>query len=405
MRFAPRQSSSPDERKRLRLPSVVATLLVVSPTVFGGCSSEAADSSARPAEIGAVRPDVSIWRVNPEPEFQLSDPDLMAFAEVRGATRLPSGEIVTADGRTARLRWYTKRGEHRRTLGGEKTPGGFELSSVGGLWQAEGGEILVWDALEMRLFTLLRNGSLRSLLSFPAEQLDVFPEVVGRFGDGSLLLQASEAHRFIVDFDSRRAPFFLLRYSFGTGRLDTLREEYGREQITWGDVRRAVRQPVPLGHSTSVAAHGDHLWVADSEAGTVRVYDVRGTEVAVSDLSHRMRPLSSQEREEYSAQFLSAARQLGGREAAEHFVGRVPIPHASLPFATLHVDRLGNAWLQHGDPAAGHLWTVLDGRGRRRAEVALPAGLEVLEIGDDYILGKAHAANGRTSVRLHRLRK
>jgi hypothetical protein len=66
---------------------------------------------------------------------------------------------------------------------------------------------------------------------------------------------------------------------------------------------------------------------------------------------------------------------------------------------------MGNAWLQHGDPATGHLWTVVDGQGRRRAEVALPDGLEVLEIGDDYIVGKTHAADGRASVRLHRLRK
>jgi hypothetical protein len=405
MRFVPRQSSSGVARKWLQLFSLVGTLLLASLIMGGGCSSEAAESSAHPAEIDEGGPDVSSWRVNPQPEFQLSDPDLMAFSEVRAATRLPSGEIVSADGRTARLRWYTKRGQHRRSLGGEKAPGEIELSSVGGLWQAEGAEIHVWDALEMRLFTLFPNGSLRSVMTFPAERLNVFPEVVGRFGDGSLLLQASEAHRFIVDPEPRRAPFLLLRYSFDTGRLDTLREEYGHEQITWGDVRRAVRQPVPLGHRTFVAVHGNHFWVADSEEAAVRMYSLRGTAEAVSDLADRTRPLSSHEREEYSAQFISAARRLGGREAAEHLVGRVPIPHATLPFAALHVDRMGNAWLQHGDPATGHLWTVVDGQGRRRAEVALPDGLEVLEIGDDYIVGKTHAADGRASVRLHRLRK
>jgi hypothetical protein len=37
------------------------------------------------------------------------------------------------------------------------------------------------------------------------------------------------------------------------------------------------------------------------------------------------------------------------------------------------------------------------------ADVTIPAGLDVLEIGADYILGVGSTANGAAQVRLHRL--
>jgi hypothetical protein len=323
------------------------------------------------------------WRVDARPAAGFAAAVSTPLADVRAATRLPSGEVVVADAHAAELRWYDRRGRLVRSVGGERADG-VSFSSLGGLWQTDDGELVAWDPLEFRLSTFTPQGRLRSSRDFPADRLDLFPHLAGVFGDGSLLLQSAQDLTFVVAAHPRREPFLLLRYSFGTGRLDTLRQERGPEQMTWGDSTRAVRQPVPMGHHTAVAAGGDRLWVADSQERTVRSYA---------------------EREDHRARFLSAARRLGGRSAAEQFAGHAAMPAATLPFTALRVDRAGNVWLRHGDPATPDLWTIIRSDGRRVGTLSLPAGLDVLEIGDDYVLGSATDAAGRAHVRLHRLRK
>jgi hypothetical protein len=346
------------------------------------------------------------WRVDARPAAGFAAAVSTPLADVRAATRLPSGEVVVADAHAAELRWYDRRGRLVRSVGGERADG-VSFSSLGGLWQTDDGELVAWDPLEFRLSTFTPQGRLRSSRDFPADRLDLFPHLAGVFGDGSLLLQSAQDLTFVVAAHPRREPFLLLRYSFGTGRLDTLRRELGPEQLTWGDSTRAARQPVPMGHHTAVAAGGDRLWVADSQERTVRSYPARdgAAAAATADLAAQTRALTPAEREDHRARFLSAARRLGGRSAAEQFAGHAAMPAATLPFTALHVDRAGNAWLRHGDPATPDLWTIIRPDGRRVGTLSLPAGLDVLEIGDDYVLGSATDAAGRAHVRLHRLRK
>lgn len=55
-------------------------------------------------------------------------------------------------------------------------------------------------------------------------------------------------------------------------------------------------------------------------------------------------------------------------------------------------DRVGHLWLEEFEPPGedrpGALWTVLDPEGRVLGRVETPDGLEIYEIGADYLLGR-----------------
>jgi len=92
---------------------------------------------------------------------------------------------------------------------------------------------------------------------------------------------------------------------------------------------------------------------------------------------------------------------------------RIEQSYASMPLTTflpgtrdLVIDADDNLWVQHF-PRAGQAnvtWTVFGNDGRVRATIALPATLEVYEIGRDYVLGRYIDADAAVpEVRLYRL--
>lgn len=86
------------------------------------------------------------------------------------------------------------------------------------------------------------------------------------------------------------------------------------------------------------------------------------------------------------------------------------IPHRStLPaISQLRVDRQDNLWVRAYVPPDAEMaeWSVFDPEGHWLGVVEIPAALEVLEIGDDYLLAKSvDPTDDVERVVLHRLRK
>jgi len=61
-------------------------------------------------------------------------------------------------------------------------------------------------------------------------------------------------------------------------------------------------------------------------------------------------------------------------------------------FTSVVADRLNHLWVEEYEPPGeerpGSLWTVFDPEGQVLGFVETSDGLEVLEIGEDYILGR-----------------
>ena len=83
-----------------------------------------------------------------------------------------------------------------------------------------------------------------------------------------------------------------------------------------------------------------------------------------------------------------------------------PVPVADhLPaFGTVMSDALGHLWVEEyaapGEEMSGSLWTVFDPKGHVLGYVATPPGLQIHEIGGDYILGRVQDDFGVESIQV-----
>ena len=96
--------------------------------------------------------------------------------------------------------------------------------------------------------------------------------------------------------------------------------------------------------------------------------------------------------EERVAQRPEEERAERRRELRENF-REVPFPETFPAFAEATADLVGHLWVREyeipGEGGADPVWTVFDPGGRVLGFVETPAGLDIYEIGEDYILGLA----------------
>lgn len=391
-------------RIRLLLPYVVAALAGCGGTAPGGVVVR---DSAGVQVVTSTRP---AWGARPRSAEAEATVELGSgthsggprLEDVRAAVRLSSGEIVVADGGSQRLLWYDRRGRYLRATGGGGSGGPGEVASGDALVPFGARGVLAWDGSGLSRVDIARVVWTQV---FPAERLGIYPRVAGIFADGSLLLSGGESDVFYVSPVPVRAPLRLVRFSFAAPRLDTLRSERGREEFTWGGTRSATRRPAPFARETFVAVRGSRLWVADNERYEVRVYSAGGRLARIIRRIAPATPVSDSARQAIRDDFVRRARSTYGADSALRIAERLPFPSTLPAFAGLLVGRGGETWLRHGDPGHESTWTVFDRDGRLLGDVSLPPDLDVLEIGDDYVLGKWSAGPGGERVRLYRLKK
>jgi hypothetical protein len=91
----------------------------------------------------------------------------------------------------------------------------------------------------------------------------------------------------------------------------------------------------------------------------------------------------------------------------ERVFSEAPVRSTMPVYSGLLVDLEGNVWVRDylPEPAPATSWQVFDPEGRWLGAVELIAGLEVTEIGPDYVLGVLRDDYEVEYVRLHRLVK
>ncbi|MYI07306.1 MAG: hypothetical protein F4059_08345 [Gemmatimonadetes bacterium] len=81
-----------------------------------------------------------------------------------------------------------------------------------------------------------------------------------------------------------------------------------------------------------------------------------------------------------------------------------PVAEHFPAFASVMSDRVGHLWVEEyeaiGEEMDGALWTVFDPNGHVLGFVETPGGLEIFEIGEDYILARVVDELGVESVQL-----
>ena len=333
------------------------------------------------------------------------------FGEVRAAARFRSGQIAVADGKTSVIRFYDSTGTFLRQVG-RKGQGPGEFQEIGLLWSTPEDSLLVYDLVSRRLSTFDPSGTF-------VHQADLakqgFLQPMGRLDDGVIV-----AIGFVFNQESfpsgdaaSRPPQPVLLIPADSTPPDTLGAFPGIEMyavnVTFGGRTFPNPMTVQFGHLTSVAGKGDRIYVGDNARYEIAVYTrdrklirlIRATapEVPVTQPMREAQQARNLEQVAENAERIPAPLrdQVEGWIKTARYAERLP------PYQQIRLDQEGNLWVQHyGMPDGPQHHTVFDSTGAVRARLVLPAGMQLLELGSDYILGTWEDADGLPYVRLYR---
>lgn len=331
-----------------------------------------------------AEPAVSIGVVDGPPEYQLSD--------VADVLRLPDGRILVADGGTSELRYYGPDGEFLRSVGA-RGEGPEEFMSLDGV-ALDTDTLLVYDREFARLSVRTVEGQLHETRGLEATGGPMLgPDhfrLAGPVADRGLLFLPWSYPSPPMPSPTRywdSIPNLL--YSARGEVRDTLGGFSGMDMYGTPDVGTRLQ----FGAHTSADLHADRLYIGHAHDYEIEVYAPDGS---LERLIRRdAEPVSGDEAVDRLVSWAErrAEEQDASPGALEEFRRRLrERPHAeTLPhYEDIVVDTLGHVWVQRYRPryAEGPAdWDVYDPDGRWLGTLELPAGLEVHQIGRDWMLG------------------
>lgn len=353
------------------------------------------------------------WTVSPEPVLSigaLDGPPEAQLFRVAGASRLDDGTVVVNNRGTIEIRFYGPDGGWLRSVGGPgEGPG--EFASIA-WFDVVGDTLVVKDGSQNRVTWFTRDGRVlesRAIRS-PAGQFG--PR--GMLGPGRFYETTSTGDP--PGFEPGHVVFStaVVAYREGDAAPDTVLRGPGGEGFLIESVR-TINGRTQRGISNVLIPYGGRGLNAFGPDGRIALSDGGDYDIHVlSPDGSRLRVRRPVERR--SVNDGDVARWIDDLLAdvpddrrAEPLRRLEEIPPAPLmpTHVDLQFDAAGNLWVENfrppGDDAA-RTWSVHDPDGRWLGDVVLPEGLEVHEIGEDYVLGVEEDELGVEFVRIVKLR-
>ena len=340
------------------------------------------------------------WRIGPEPTVTIGavegeDPYL--FQWIRSAFRISDGRIVVANGGTHEIRVFTATGTHLLSWGGKgQGPGDFGNLSMAGPWP--GDSIVAWYSGNYGVSFFDDTG--RFGHSFGVRRGPDQPwtrRPVAVRPDGTILSVSDEMDRATM----------AVEILDGEGRLHgSLGRQPNHEEI----IARGPgghTEPVPAAYSRELvtAAWGELVIASPNKPYEIRAFRADGTLARIVRREHvPVAPTEADRQvflEQQKAIYRTGVDASTGTPISEVFLEERIWPFLESftlaehfpAFSTVMADGAGHLWVREYDlpqeERSAPLWTVFDPEGRVLGFVETPAGLDILQIGEDFILGRA----------------
>ena len=353
--------------------------------------------------------------VSPEPVLVIEDdgsPEKL-FSRI-SARRLPDGDVVVGDAATADLVVFGREGQlvrrlARRGRGPGELEGEFALTTQGDTIYALGRPPM--SAPDVNVF-VGQQGFLTRVRPEAANARVV--TVLDRLATGEFVVQRglSAAAFWTVPEPGMLIPdtvvYGLLPTSGGSVRwLPTvIRGTY--VSFPWQLGRSTTSlTPYPLGPATVMVASSDRLWLIKADGGDFVAHDGAGRRVATGRLPLDPRPFDQAEVGRARDRVLATAtRGLDSAKARAMFDPAL-LPRTMPVLSGAHAGPDGEVWIRlfDLDDEAAPRYLVLDHVGREVGRATLPTGLEVQQIGTDFVLGIRTDSRGVESVHEHALQR
>jgi len=335
------------------------------------------------------------WRAGTEPEVSIGaregeGPYMLHRAS--DAFTLSDGRIVVANTGSHELRVFDASGIHVATWGRRgEGPGEFSPLVQAHRWR--GDSLLALYSPANHLSILDSGGNFAR--AFTLARDDSFFQVEAVLPGGAILSSDWVSRGGLADGLSRTEETYRVRDAEGD-MLSLLGSFPGTEWFSAWSGSSGWSVEIAHAHRVSTFAWGDLVAIAPNDTYEIRVFALDGTLRRIVRRDHDLVASTEAhidaEIEERVAQRPEEERAERRRELRENF-REVPFPETFPAFAEATADLVGHLWVREyeipGEGGADPVWTVFDPEGRVLGFVETPAGIDVYEIGEDYILGLA----------------
>ena len=405
---ATREGNPPGSIHRLLGPvSLLATLAVLScqPDQSRSSVPEARLRNGTAAQIieNARPPEGSRlgWRVAPEPTVSigaLDGEDPYLFTSAPDATRLSDGRIVVVEPGSAELRVFDgTSGTHLATWGG-RGEGPGEFSELSRLHPLPGDSIMAWSYLPIVTVLDSDGDYVRSFRPAPPEDGSLGPRFlrpVAALDDGSIL-----ASVYIESADTT-----VVEVWDAAGKL---LGALGAHAAHAPRVTNEFRHFETFGWNLKLATWGELAIVTPSDRYEIRAFEPDGTLGRIIRMEHVRRSPTRGHVEAYIESMVSMA-SVNRRPQIRRQHSAAPVAEYFPAFSSVLGDRLGHLWVEEfdvpGEGEEGVVWAVFDPGGKVLGLVETPEGLEIYEIGEDYLLGRVEGELGVDYIQLWALNR
>ena len=345
------------------------------------------------------------WQFGTQPSLSIgsvTSGEADELFRVLDATLFADGRIVIANAGSGELRVFNADGSHSETWGRQgEGPGEFS-SGPGTVAHWPGDSIAAPGGYRVSLFDM--DGNHGRDVSLDATRLGV----IDMLPDGKIFTIGS----LILNPEIRGSPG-LVRYYVEWAVLDAngalhaslgrfpMFEEWAIEVEADG---RVWETPHPFGRGTKGAVWGNLVVIGVQDSYEIRAFAVDGSLVRIVRRKGDPRRSTQADQDAYWAR-LVADRPPEQRAEALRSVRDMPLVDSYPAFEEIVTDLAGYLWVREyrmfdmfgeGDV----VWTVFDPEGRIEGLVETPPGLEVFEIGEDYVLGLVEDELGVEYVQL-----
>jgi len=377
---------------------------------MGGCTS-AGESSAVTDSLDDARFIVvnntdtawasdQAWSISLDPRVSvgaLNGPEHYQLFNVRAAALQSNGNIVLVDGGTREVRLYDRAGAFVKTLGGRGSgPGEFQEPNQ--ILITTDDSVLVWDDALGRVTRFSEAGELVYSLMVDRGKIarainpPLFPWFAKLLPDGVLVVDLIEKAGKDQLPGVHRAQGGALLVSEDIARVDTLMffEGVEREAVDapWGG-RIGIEPPMAKTTLIAVQSTSPRVCFGDQAVPEIRCFGPDTTRMVIRW------PAEAAPIEDFE---IAAWRDTSGQifagkvseAAVREMLGQVSVPDVRPYFTRLVLDVVGNLWVELRPVNWAHPqeidYLVFDPKGLLLGTVTIPP-IDVLEIGEDYVLG------------------
>ncbi len=386
-------------RPELRLRSRQSVLIALLASA-AACGERSAGTEQDPGDAAPQ------WSLAPAPELRIGADDADGgLHQVMDAVRLQDGSFAIVNAGAHQVRLVGADGHTLRVLGREGNgPGEFQAPAWIG---ARGDTVVVADLLTSRVTRFSTAGAVLGSAQF-SEAAGFFPQVVGQYRDGTLLVSADEAAAANAPGVVRGRTALLRLRPDGT-LIDTLAVVLSSEQFVSRspDGRGIKVESLPFGRRTVMAMRDDVLYVGTGETPAVRTIDARGQSRDLLQVAAARRTVGAADVEDY---WKNLVTQRSGANVGEPARPEgIPYPKTLPPYNDLHVDGAGRVWvgasrLPREWDAPATYW-IYSPEGRPLGQMKVPARSLILDAGADWVLLREMDPDQRETVSLYRFRQ